>query len=269
MEIRMNLFKECQICGWICKYTSDRLSMHIRHSHPEYSSKSYYDAFLFRKIQDHNTDLVCANPKCTNEVSFEKLTKGYRKYCCGSCGATTSLKRRFKEMDKETYDSWRKKKSDAQKRIWATMPDEERKRRGDNHSKHLTQMILDGEFEALPTYIYIKHGWHKSNMAIGGKVYYRSSWELEAFKFLDLFPNIVDCYYTCPIAIPYEFYGKSKNYIPDIFISYIDGTKELVEIKPSPYLSDEKVQAKIIAGDAWCKDNDLKFSVWTEKTFPF
>ena len=70
-------------------------------------------------------------------------------------------------------------------------------------------------------------------------VYYRSSWELSAFKFCDNNPNVLK-WSSEEIVIPYsrpsETGVKVSKYFPDLYMEYInaDGTlcKDLIEIKP-------------------------------------
>ena len=66
---------------------------------------------------------------------------------------------------------------------------------------------------------------------------FRSSWECNFMIFLDNHTSIINWGSEC-VRIPYKdpITGKTKNYIPDFFIVYIDvnGKKcaEIVEIKP-------------------------------------
>ena len=99
----------------------------------------------------------------------------------------------------------------------------------------------------------------------GKDVHYRSSFELAAYQILEQLSK-VQSYEEEPFAIPY-FIGEVKHrYIPDILVTYDDGSKELIEVKPEYLVKDEKVQLKNMAAEIYCKENDIdKFSIWTEK----
>ena len=58
---------------------------------------------------------------------------------------------------------------------------------------------------------------------------------------------------------------KDIFYIPDFLIVFIDGTKWLVEIKPSRRLNNVIVQKKLIAAGLWCSSNGVSLTVITER----
>lgn len=93
--------------------------------------------------------------------------------------------------------------------------------------------------------------------------YYRSSYELEVFKFLDKNDCIVS-YESESLYIPYIFEGIEKIYIPDLKIFYSDGIVSLIEIKPNRLRKDKKNQAKWAYAKEYCKENNLKWEVWDE-----
>src|SRR3990167_1840120 len=92
--------------------------------------------------------------------------------------------------------------------------------------------------------------------------YYRSSWELVAFLYLDSIDE-VESYQSEPFKIPFiDENNNSKNYLPDILISYKDGNKKLIEIKPERYLKDNV--DKINAGQKYCEENNITYEIWTQ-----
>lgn len=103
-----------------------------------------------------------------------------------------------------------------------------------------------------------KSGEHVSPKA--GVVWFRSSYELAAFKLLDQM-SVVETYEVEPFPISY---GEGKVYIPDILISYRDGSRELVEVKPERLVGLKENKAKFSAARRWCRENDATFEVWTE-----
>jgi hypothetical protein len=227
-------------------------------------SKRFYDEFLFGKVEGHRTSRNCMNPDCKNEVSFEKTSKGYRKYCSGSCGAKITTKVRYDNLTDEQYNSWIKNKSEGQKRYWENMSPEDYKKRQETHSRAITKQILEGK---LPTtFSHVKQGWHESTKS--GRCFYRSSWELRAYICLDSNP-LVKSYKPEPFGISYlDSEGVERGYYPDILVEYTDGSKELIEVKPECYLRDLKIQFKLRAGEIWSENAGIKFSVWTEVNRP-
>lgn len=55
-----------------------------------------------------------------------------------------------------------------------------------------------------------------------------------------------------------------RNYIPDLLVTYIDGHRELVEIKPKRRIANPKNVKKFLAAGEWCLQNSCRFVVLTE-----
>lgn len=108
-------------------------------------------------------------------------------------------------------------------------------------------------------------GWHRSPKV--GDVFYRSSWEQNAYVYLDNNPLVLR-YFSEPFFIPYDYEGRIRNYYPDLLIEYIDKSLEIVEIKPRYKLSDESTRVKLKAGCAYAKEHSVGFKVWTETNWP-
>jgi hypothetical protein len=116
-----------------------------------------------------------------------------------------------------------------------------------------------------------------------GKVLFRSSWELQFFKWLDANPAVMR-WGSEELFIPYlsPLDGRMHRYFPDIIILYKhkDGNlrKEIVEVKPyketvlTPKSTDRDKQALIINDAKWkaaaifAEQHGAKFRVITEKT---
>jgi hypothetical protein len=123
-----------------------------------------------------------------------------------------------------------------------------------------TKKILNGEYA----------GWFKKGIHYSAKlkkeVHYRSSWEKEVYELLDGDDNVKH-YEVEPCSIAYYTQKKYKrHYIPDLLIVYKDGTKKLIEIKPSTFVSYEKNIAKFKAAQSRCDKENWLFEVWTENT---
>ena len=93
---------------------------------------------------------------------------------------------------------------------------------------------------------------------------YDSTYELQAYKILEDL-EYVKKYSRCEFCIEYIFKNSTHKYIPDIFVEYTCGGKEIIEIKPQYRLNDEVNQLKFEAAKKYCYINNLKFNVWTEK----
>jgi hypothetical protein len=106
-----------------------------------------------------------------------------------------------------------------------------------------------------------------ANTKKGGNARYRSNWEKQHFENLDNDIHVLS-FISEPFVIQYEYVQK-RNYIPDIFIIYTDGTKKLVEIKPSYFLDAEINKCKFAAAEKYCQEKGMIFEVWTEKNNPY
>lgn len=97
---------------------------------------------------------------------------------------------------------------------------------------------------------------------------YRSGWEFLYLQWLDSQESVVTFVYE-GLKIPYlsnTRSGKMRNYIPDFLVEYVDGHRELVEIKPKRKLTNRVVQKKLTASQAYCGAHGLTMVVITEDT---
>lgn len=113
-----------------------------------------------------------------------------------------------------------------------------------------------------PSWKGIKRGYFFSNKN-KEEFYYGSSYELKAFKLLEDMTDVLK-YSKCSTWIDYEFEGH-RRYLPDILITYVDGTKQIVEVKPEYLCNVAKNKAKFEVGERFCKEHNMRYSVWTEK----
>lgn len=123
-------------------------------------------------------------------------------------------------------------------------------------------------------------------------VIYRSTWELNVFKFCDNNKNVI-AWSSEEIIIPYMkpvidssgmMKTKPANYYPDVYIEYVNKNgevvKELLEIKPKKQTRASKARtystklfenmtyavnlAKWDAAKKWCMQRGIKFCIITE-----
>lgn len=80
---------------------------------------------------------------------------------------------------------------------------------------------------------------------------YRSSYEKTFIEFLE---ESAKCEYYLyeQLKIPYTFYGKAHNYIPD-FIIKLSGKIYIIEVKPESMIKERKNQAKFRAVKEYLK----------------
>jgi hypothetical protein len=115
-----------------------------------------------------------------------------------------------------------------------------------------------------------KNGYGKNNIIaeskkLGKKINCRSSYEKDVIE--DIFENddsVISFEYE-PCVISYKFDGKTRKYFPDFLVDLDSGNKMLVEVKPECFVSDSINIAKFEAAINYCKDNNLKFKILTEK----
>jgi hypothetical protein len=98
----------------------------------------------------------------------------------------------------------------------------------------------------------------------GCDLHFRSSYELYAYIRLEHDDNII-AYGTCMFSIPYIFEGKARRYIPDIMIECIDGSKQIIEVKPANRLKESVTIAKMSVLENYCRENNMCCCFWTEK----
>jgi hypothetical protein len=107
----------------------------------------------------------------------------------------------------------------------------------------------------------IKHFYSNKNKK---ELYYHSSYELQAFNILEQL-SVVKCYDRFRHTIDYEFEGRIRKTIPDILVTYQDGSQEIIEIK-SEWRVDTPINiAKFQAISKYALENKMKFSVFSEK----
>lgn len=108
-----------------------------------------------------------------------------------------------------------------------------------------------------------KTGWYPSTK-MNKKFKFRSGYEETVYQCLDAWQDVL-AFEAEPFKIPYLHEGTAHNYIPDILVHFLDGRKEVWEIKPSGQTRLEKNKAKWHAASAACKTRGWDFVVYTEK----
>jgi hypothetical protein len=87
-----------------------------------------------------------------------------------------------------------------------------------------------------------------------------SSYELTMMKKFDNNSSIAYWTKNHKIKIPYILDENQHYYIPDFLITYVDGTKEIIEVKGYIYNKD-MFKAKNDACRTFCDNNNIKFNI--------
>lgn len=133
----------------------------------------------------------------------------------------------------------------------------------ENHSNAMSKRIVEKNFNPNSHH---KHGYFFSTLN-NREFYYRSSYELEAYKLLDDedSKSIIKSWDTEPFKVAYKDEKITKHTVPDIFIEYKSGKKQLISVKPNCFLKDKDILLKHQAMEKYCIENNIVFSIWTEK----
>lgn len=124
----------------------------------------------------------------------------------------------------------------------------------------VTQKIVDGSWS--PPVTKFKSSYFES--AKCGKTFYcRSSYERRYLELLESDPDVTS-YEVEPIAIPYVFDGRIRNYIPDVLVTRVSCGQQLVEVKPTALTETVQNVTKADAARVWCKQNGINFLVVSE-----
>lgn len=108
-----------------------------------------------------------------------------------------------------------------------------------------------------------KQGKYESTKT-GRVLGYRSGLEEKLYKILDQHDEVVS-FYSEPFQIDYIHKGQAHRYTPDLFVSFMDGHKELWEVKPTNQTDLEVNKDKWRAAEEACKIRGWKFHVFTEQ----
>lgn len=109
-------------------------------------------------------------------------------------------------------------------------------------------------------------GQYSSIKLLNGPIKYRSGWEKLFMEWLDANDDIQSYEYES-IVIGYISNFKSqklRHYYPDLFVHYVDGHNELIEIKPKSKLLHKLVLKKAQAAEVWCKEHNATYKLVTE-----
>lgn len=101
----------------------------------------------------------------------------------------------------------------------------------------------------------------------GQECHFRSGWEKTYCEYLDVEPTVKSYSYESVVIcyISNVSSGRHRKYFPDFLVEYVDGSKVLVEIKPSKRLNNRIVVKKLEAARVWCSEHGATLQIITEK----
>lgn len=91
-------------------------------------------------------------------------------------------------------------------------------------------------------------------------------WELEFLQWLDEQPDVVEVMYE-KLYITYisnKRSGRTRRYYPDFVVTWADGRREILEVKPKRRVAGRTVQKKAAAATAWAAQNGATYRFVTE-----
>lgn len=137
--------------------------------------------------------------------------------------------------------------------------DERLAQTGQKISEIIADKIVRGEWNHQPGF----EGSHFESRKCGCTFYCRSSYERRYLEILERDAAVLS-YDVEPFRIPYIHEGCVRNYVPDVLVSRVDGSFELVEVKPVALLNAGANADKADAAREWCERNGVTYVVVTE-----
>jgi len=106
---------------------------------------------------------------------------------------------------------------------------------------------------------YRGHFWSDKN---NKSIYYQSFYEQRCLEILELNANVLK-FDRCNIILEYIKNNKIKRYIPDFEIEYINGDKEIIEVKPLKLIKFNNEKIKKL--EEYCLQHNIFYSIYSEE----
>ena len=260
----------CTVCGKEIKRCKSQVNKTIN----PFCSRECYEKFLF----NNGTRKGCKVSEETRKKMSE-AAMGSKNHMFGKKQSEETIKKRAEKMKghkgfwtgKKQPEELVKRRSEKirghvcseKTRFKISIANSNKKRtkeQRERYSQNMATRYLHDNF------IPVKHS--KQGYFYSAKnncfLFYRSSYELEAYKCLEADENVILYDREC-IKIPYFYDGINRFYIPDIYIEFENGEKKLVEVKAKWAINNERNKIKFKVANDYCLLNNLTFEVWTEK----
>lgn len=235
--------KKCEACGEPFSVQKGSL---------EKTKYCSYDCFLTtRKTRQPPVTLTCEECGCEFTVPLGR--EQGRRFCTKSCALSGENNPRFGKPGTMTGRvPWSKgltKETDERVRLLS-----------EKNSVIMAEKLIRGEWKHNTGF----KGEHYTGLKNGPvEVYLRSSYESTYARILDSDENVASWTHE-PFRIPYFFDGSVHNYVPDFLVTFLDGSKKLVEVKPAVLTETPVNAAKSSAARVWCETNDVEFTIVSE-----
>lgn len=203
----------------------------------------------------------CCSSKCAKEFR-RKGNPAFTMHTCSWCKVEFKVSYKFRNTGK--YCSASCRSSDGWNLGETAETNEVLRLVGEKGSVTKSQQIIDGTLKIV---VRSKCSKISSKKAISeksptGLCYCRSPYEHRFIEILDKDPSVLS--FVCePFRIPYEF-GTRRNYVPDFLVTYSDGFKKVIEVKPAGLVNDPQNIAKAIAATKYCLENSMMYQIVTE-----
>ncbi len=217
------------------------------------------------KTEEHNNKVSIALKNYHNNMSVDEKEKRRIKYSGRIVSVETRKLMSMRNKERYAKKEEREKISKSVKKLWKDFGYRKKQMdsqllKKDKQSKSAIKRIKKNPRTAGG---YGKQGYFYSKKN-NKKLHYRSSYELIAYQILEQM-TVVKSYETEPFAILYYFEGFKHRTIPDILVTYKTGLKEFIEVKALWRIEDNVEIAKFSAVENYAKENNMNFSIWTEK----
>lgn len=201
-------------------------------------------------------------------------------YVCTHCGGAFSHRKKGKKFcGILCFHAWSKgrinrgpKSNETKAKISASMKGRPLGKQTPEHSTNIARGKLGKKFtvehcQALSSakVAFLQrggfHGRQSTYVSRAGETMHaHSSWELERMKMLDADPSVASWTKNHRIVIDYEHEGRSRRYVPDFWVSYVDGRVELQEVKGFQF-EPTRCAAKAEAGRSYCQARGWSYRV--------
>lgn len=242
------------------------------------STQDYYDKYVL-EILDSSERPKC--PYCGKECIFIEIGKGYRT----TCGDEECISKEYTACQKYSRvhnpDRW-KRQSETVKNLYkdeeyynrwyssrlVTFNTEEHKKIASEAMKKVWQNPSDKLLATCGNGPYHK-AWVYSPYE-NKDIHLDSSWEQKFFPDIQEDPEVVLVIRPRdPISYVSPLDNEIHSYFPDFLVEYLDGRKELIEIKPEYKLSNPVVKEKIKVLSEYCEFLGIEYRILTELNYKF
>lgn len=247
-----------------------------------------FSEIAYRYLNDDNKRKQCK--QCSDLVKFIRFQKGWAEFCSVSCASkykaangicyvnvkgwkhTDEAKTKMSENHADfsgnksgmkrkldNDENFRKEISETHINRWKSYSKDQRK----IICKNMSLGVCNSEkFKSTRFHKNHKSGYYDSKK-MTRKMFYRSSWEKIVCEYLENNSNVTS-FNIEPYVIEYSKHGETKYTRIDFEVSYKDGRKIIIEVKPIAFINTGNVPYKLKGYEAYAKENNLEFVLITE-----